>query len=122
MIKAMKQRTIIWMNHVTTIVIVRQTSLTTNFTNKLNLYLIQAVIYIQWFQLKIHHKSDKQNTVSDILSRLSYQEAEVNKEFILNIFFIKSIYIFHVLITEVSNKFKISVKEAYKHDSWWKKS
>src|SRR5436190_22069219 len=105
------------MNHVTTIVIVRQTSLTTNFTNKLNLHLIQVAAYIQQFQLKIHYKSDKQNTVSDIFFKLSCQKAEANKKFILNTLFIKFIYIFHVLITEVSNEFKILLREDYEHDS-----
>src|SRR5436190_18914938 len=105
------------MNHVTTIVIVRQTSLTTNFTNKLNLHLIQVAAYIQQFQLKIHYKSDKQNTVSNVFFKLSCQEAEANEEFILDILFIKFIYIFYMLITEVFNEFKISLRENYKHDS-----
>ena len=99
------------------IAIVRQTSLTTSFMNKLNLCLIQAAAYIQQFQLKIHHKSDKQNTVSDAFSKLSCQEAEVNEEFILDTLFIKSIYIFHVLITEISDEFKISLRENYEHDA-----
>ena len=79
MIKAAKQATIIWMNHVTTVAIIRQINLTTSFTNKLNLHLIQTAAYIQQFQLKIHHKSDKQNTVSDAFSKLLHQEAEANK-------------------------------------------
>ena len=85
--------------------------------NKLNFHSIQAATYIQQFQLKIHHKSDKQNIVSDALSKLSHQEAEANEESILDTFFIKSIYIFHVLITEVLNEFKISLREDYEHDS-----
>ena len=59
MIEAAKQATIIWTDHVTMIAIIRQISLTTSFTDKLNLCLIQAAIYIQQFQLKIHHKSKK---------------------------------------------------------------
>src|SRR5205809_562789 len=104
------------MNHAAIITIVRQINLITSFMNKLNLYLIQAAAYIQQFQLKIHHKSDKQNTVSDALSRLLHQKAEANKKFILDILFIKFIYIFHVLITKVFNEFKISLKEDYEHD------
>ena len=90
-----------------------------SFMNKLNFHLIQAATYIQQFQLKIHHKSEKQNIVSDAFSKLSHQEAEteVNEEFILDILFIKSIYIFHTLIIEIFNKFKISIKKNYKHDS-----
>src|SRR5204863_9401551 len=104
------------MNHTAMIAIVRQINLTTSFTNKLNFCLIQAAAYIQQFQLKIHHKFEKQNTVSDIFSRLSCQKAEVeaNEDFILDILFIKFIYIFHTLITEVFNKFKISFRENYK--------
>ena len=87
--------------------------------NKLNLHLIQAAAYIQQFQLKIHYKSEKQNTVSDVLSRLSHQkaEAEANEESILDTLFTEFIYIFHVLITEVFNKFKISLKEDYKYNA-----
>ena len=85
--------------------------------NKLNLCLIQAAAYIQQFQLKIHHKSGKQNTVSDALSRLSCQEAEANEESILDTLFIESIYIFHVLITEVSDKFKTSLRKDYECDA-----
>ena len=90
-----------------------------SFTNKLNLCLIQAAAYIQQFQLKIHHKSEKQNIVSDAFSRLSCQEAEAeaNEKSILDTLFTESIYIFHVLITEVSDKFKISLRENYKHDA-----
>ena len=121
MIKATKQKTIIWTDHAAIIAIVRQTNLTTSFTNKLNLHLIQAAVYIQQFQLKIHYKFDKQNIVSDILSRLSCQEAEANEESILDILFTESIYIFHMLITEVSDEFKISLREDYKCDSQWKK-
>ena len=69
--------------------------------------------------MKIHYKFEKQNTVSDILSRLSHQEAEteVNEEFILDILFIKSIYIFHMLITKISDKFKILFREDYECDA-----
>ena len=116
------------MNHVATITIIRQINLTTSFTDKLNLCLIQAAAYIQQFQLKIHHKFEKQNIVSDTLSRLSCQEAEAeaNEKSILDIFFtestldilfIKFIYIFHILIIEVSDKFKISLREDYEHDA-----
>ena len=101
------------------IAIIRQISLIMSFTDKLNLCLIQAAAYIQQFQLKIHHKSEKQNTISDVLSRLSYQEAEAeaNEESILDILFIKSIYIFHTLITEAFNEFKISLREDYECDA-----
>ena len=101
------------------IAIVKQINLIMSFTDKLNFHLIRATAYIQQFQLKIHHKSEKQNTVSDALSRLSHQEteAEVNKKSILNTLFIKFIYIFHMLITEVFDEFKISFREDYECDA-----
>ena|SRR2546430_106409 len=105
------------MNHAAMIAIVRQINLITSFMNKLNLHLIHQAAYIQQFQLKIHHKFDKQNTVSDALFKLSCQEAEANEEFILNTLFTESIYIFHVLITEISNEFKILLREDYKYNS-----
>ena len=49
--------------------------------------------------------------------KLLHQKVEVNKKFILDILFIKFIYIFHVLIIEVSNEFKILIKKNYEHDS-----
>jgi len=45
-----------------------------------------------------------------------YQKAEVNEKSILDILFIKSIYIFYVLIIEVFDEFKILLREDYKHD------
>ena len=91
MIKAAKQSTIIWTDHATTIAITWQTSLTTSFTDKLNLHLVQAAAYIQRFRLEIHHKSGKQNTVPNALSRLSCQEAEADEEPILDTLFTKPI-------------------------------
>ena len=89
----------------------------------MNLCLVQAATYIQRFCLEIYHKPGKQNTIPNALSRLSHQEAEAeaNKKSILDTLFIESIYIFHVLITEVSDEFKISLREDYKHDAQWKK-
>jgi Reverse transcriptase (RNA-dependent DNA polymerase) len=59
-----------------TIGIAKQTSLSTTSTDKLNLRLIQAALYVQQFHLELYHKPGKTNVVPDALSRLPSSDAE----------------------------------------------
>lgn len=60
-------------------------------TEKLNLYFIKVSKYLQYFNLNIYHKSDKQHIISDTLSQLvSTISSEINIEKgKLNILFVK---------------------------------
>ena len=62
--------TVIFIDHEAALRIEKQTSLTINCIDKLNLRLIRVSNYIQRFNLDIRHKSRKQHIVSDALSRL----------------------------------------------------
>ena len=50
--------------------IVEQTSLKTTFTDRANKRLINALIYLLQFNLKIYYLAGKRNLVPDALSRL----------------------------------------------------
>jgi len=61
---------IIYMNHKANVEIVKQTFLLTTLIKKQNLCLMCANKYLQHFNLNVHHKSEKQHIISDVLSRL----------------------------------------------------
>ena len=63
--------TIIFTNHDATLGIVKQISMTTIFTDKLNFRLVRVSDYIQRFDVELRHKSGKQHIVPDALSRLA---------------------------------------------------
>ena len=63
--------TIIYTDYSAAIPISKQTSLTSLSTDKLNLRLIRASQYLSQFNLELRHKSGKENTVPDALSRLT---------------------------------------------------
>ena len=71
LVKSVTHLIIIYINHVATVEIAHQISLSTISTDKLNLCLIQASQYIQQFKLQIMHKFRKMHLVSDVLSQLS---------------------------------------------------
>ena len=89
LVDSFEQRSIIiFIDHDATLSLVKQTSLITAFTDKLNLRLIKAFDYIQRFEIELRHKSDKQHIVSDALSRLvsinidtTSEEGELNALF-----------------------------------------
>ena len=58
---------IIYTNYNFALDIAIQITLSTNFTNKLNLKLIRVFDYIQHFNLKIRYKFDKQHIVLNVL-------------------------------------------------------
>ena len=67
-------------DHSAAVSIVRQTSLNTTSTEKLNLRLIRASEYIQRFHLDVRYKPGKTNTVPDALSRLASREFRPTEE------------------------------------------
>ena len=71
LIEASTKSTIIYTDHSAAIDIVRQSSMNTTSTEKLNLRLIRASEYLQRFRIELRHKPGKTNIVPDILSRLA---------------------------------------------------
>ena len=96
--------------------IASQTSLTTSFTDKLNLRLVRISDYIQRFDLDIRHKSGKQHIVSDALFRLASDNVNApnHDDGELDALFITS-------LIEMKSKFKQRILNDYKTDLNWKR-
>lgn len=68
LIKFFNKLTIVYIDHEAALDIVKQTSLTTLSTDKLNLRLMRTLNYIQRFDFDIHCKSKKLHVIPDVLS------------------------------------------------------
>ena len=127
---------IVYTDHSAAVSISKQTSLITFSTNKLNLRLVRASQYLSGFELAIRHKAGKANIVSDALSRLKNDTIVKEQEpSILNVLYGHSMkqeseapsyeyeeaFIYHVTLIEMSDDFKVKLKEAYEKDEQWKK-
>ena len=82
--------TVIFTNHEATLNLTKQINLIIVFIDKLNLRLIKASDYIQRFEIKLRHKSNKQHIVSNAFSRLininidtTFEKNELNAFFIV---------------------------------------
>ena len=107
--------TIIYTDHETSLAIVKQTSLSTSSTNKLNLRLVRASNYIQRFDLIIRHKSNKLHLMLNALSRLSVTSARTqseNEE--LDVFFTAN-------LMKMTSEFRKRLIEEYTKNSNWRK-
>ena len=128
--------TIVYTDHSAAVPISRQTSLFTSSTNKLNLRLVRASQYLSGFELTIRHKAGKANIVSDALSRLKNDAIVKEQEpSILNVLYghpieqkpeapsyeYEEAFTYHITLIEMSDDFKVKLKEAYKKDEQWKK-
>ena len=72
MIELAKTSTIVYTDQAAIVLIAWQTNLTTTTaTDKLNLRIIQALKYLQQFNLNIRHKPGKTHIIPDTLSRLA---------------------------------------------------
>ena len=108
--------TVIYTDHEAFFAIVKQTSLSTSSTNKLNFRLVRASNYIQRFDLIIRHKSDKFHLMSDALSRLFVTSAinTQSKDEKLDIFFTAS-------LMKMISEFRERLIEEYINDFSWRK-
>ena len=71
MIESAKKITLIFIDHVANFFIAKQTTLSSENIDKLNLRLIKVSAYFSQFNIDIKYKSKKINIMSDALSRLS---------------------------------------------------
>lgn len=124
----LRSLTIIYIDHVIAVMIVKQNSLMTVNTDKLNLHLIQVSQYLSIFQLNIRHKVDKINIMLNALFRLLRDKLELKsikeafKDDILNLLHERIvhknqiIYVCIASLIEISLKFKSNLIEALKND------
>ena len=121
--------TIIYTNHFAAVFISRQIILITFSNDKLNLRLVRTSQYLFDFNLSVKHKTDKINVVSNVLFMLQVDVIIIDKidvfeslyEHILkltqaNLALKTSLYFHHVALVEMSNDFKIRLKQAYQND------
>jgi hypothetical protein len=115
MIEFVKKSIILFTDHDSTFDIVKQTSLLIIFTYKLNLRLVRAFKYIQWFNLIIKHKSNKQHIVLNALSRLDNENNELTSDSkILNALFITT-------LIEMNDECRNKIISEYFSNLKWKK-
>ena len=122
MIEATVKPTIVYTDHSATIAIVRQTSMNTVSTEKLNLRLIRASEYLQRFRLDVRYKTGKSNIVPDALSRLASREqnsASTPDESILDA--LHETCGFPVSLVEISEEFRKRLRDGYENDKPWQR-
>ena len=105
---------IIYIDHEFTLNIIKQISLFTSFTNKLNFRLIRVSDYIQRFNLKLKHKFDVQHIIFDVFSRLVNlnidENKQINDEKKLNVLFI-------IILVEMNEIFRNRFLKNYRKNS-----
>lgn len=115
-IEASSKPTVIYTDHSAAIGIVRQSSMNTTSTEKLNLRLIRASEYLQRFRIELRYKPGKTNIVPDALSRLasrsSYQSEPESS-------ILDSVDSFPVSIITVSEGFRKRILQGYQDEPRW---
>ncbi len=105
-----KPRVTIYTNYTITTVVVKQTKLSIISTDKLNLRLVRASIYLLQFNLDVRYKLGKLYVIPDALSRLPIKETTLE---------IPST--FYITLVEISNDFKTRLKEGYTKNKYQRK-
>ena len=126
--------TIIYIDHFVAVFIFRQITLITFNNDKLNLRFVRASQYFFDFNLSIRHKIDKINVISNALFKLQADVSLIEKIDVLkslynhsitslfeNLIVEISVFYYHVALIEMSNDFKLRLKQTYKNDEHWLK-
>lgn len=114
MIEAAVHTTIIYTDHSAAVSIVRQTSLNTTSTEKLNLRLIRASKYLQRFRLDVRYKPGKSNIVPDALSRLASREYRAKPESNSD----NTVKCFPATLVTMSPEFRRRLLDGYQEPRW----
>ncbi len=109
-IKASEYLTVIYTDHSAAVAIVRQTSLNTISTEKLNLRLVRASEYLQRFRLDVRYKPGKSNIVPDTLSRLASREFRPETDESLDAL---TVQCFPATLVEMSPEFRQRLLDGY---------
>lgn len=124
----MKSQIIVFIDYSTTIAIIKQTKLSFNSINKLNLRLMRAFIYLSQFDINVRHKSEKLHVVLDALLRLannvylSKLKSTLDETYHIDfesIYKHEEVAVYHVILIEMSNNFKSRLKEVYFINKRW---
>ena len=122
MIESSHSRVVVYTDHSATIEIVKQASLTTTSTLRLNLRLVRASQYLQRFDLDVRHKPGKKNVVPDALSRLaSTNESHSAPAEHAELDALHG-YAYTTTLVEMSEDFKSKIVKGYDIDPAWRKT
>ena len=119
LIKSFKYSILIQIDHFATIDICKQKLITSiNFFIRSNIRLIRASQYLFQFSLDVRHKSEKNNIVSDALSRLSSIDVSI-----LEIEYSKldALFSYNTTLMKINEKFKDRIVRKYAENLKWKK-
>jgi hypothetical protein len=133
MIKSSEHPTIIYTDHGASPAIAAAIKLTTSSTDRLNMKLIRASMYLSQFRLDIRHRSGKSNVIPDALSRLPVEKdysphgaLDMNLDVDLTNAQSKvecpendHIYAYATTLVEMSAEFRSKLKEGYQKESKW---
>lgn len=118
LMESSKKIPIVYTDHSSTTNIAKQTSLSTTSSDKLNLRLIRASMYVQQFRLNIYHRPGRDNVVADALSRCPTSLPTLNDvdlESVDDAFYVQNAFCTTSSI-HLSEDFKDKVKNAYSND------
>ena len=109
--------TVIWTDHSATVQIMKQMTLTSSSTDKLNLRLVQASQYCSQFCLDVRHRPGRLNVVPDALSRLLNRVADLKNRPLGDT--LDEIHTYHTTVVGMSPEFQDKLKKAYLEDKRW---
>lgn len=124
MVESSEHHTIIYTDHAATLGIMKQTSLNTTSTEKLNLRLVKASEFLQRFRLDVRYKPGKTHFMPDALSKLVSRETkrqpyDQQDEGILDTLHAVALetWALATSMVELSDDFKQRVREGYEVDT-----
>ena len=121
LIEASAKLIIIFTDHSVIMSIVKQMSLSSSVTDKLNLRLVWASQYLSQFRLNVHHRSGKQHVISDALFRLLNESAIIRGDAESEEGTLDKVFTLTVSLIKLSDDFRKEIKESYQKDRQWKK-
>ena len=113
------KKVIIFTDHSATTDIARQTTLSSSSSDRMNLRLVRASQYASQYDLDVRWRPGKQNIVPDALSRLlRKKEGKVESE---SQGVLDEVFIFNMVLTEMSEDYRRRLGKAYTEDKKWSK-
>src|SRR5436190_9495701 len=96
----------------------KQMTLISFFTDKLNLYLVRVSQYCFQFHINIQHYSDQLNIVLNILSHLLNKITNSKNQLLRNTLenIDKKIHIYHITVIKMLSDFQNKIKKVYLKD------
>ena len=132
MIETIKNIIVVFTNHVVNTFIAKQTTMNSSNTDKLNFRLVRAFVYLSQFRLKMKYKSRKDHVVSNALSRLTFDNEQIDRssedKFDLNTYHEEIIdfsnnfdcYVFQETLIAMSKNLKKEIKNEYQRKKTWR--